>query len=151
VAVSGALTAALTSFLEFKRVEATLIGYNQAADSLYDIRTLWLSLSEHERKLDLLVKTTEEIIQSENASWLQDMQDRLADLYSQVKPDEESEREKPALEKSELEKPALEKPEREKPERHQSEPHQPNPHQPNPHQLNPHQPEPHKSETPQKP
>ena len=89
VAVSGALTAALTSFLEFKRVEATLIGYNQAADNLYDVRILWLALPEKDRKLDLLVKATEEVIQSENASWLQDMQDRLADLYNTTRPEDE--------------------------------------------------------------
>lgn len=90
VAVTGALTAALTSFLEFKRVEATLMGYNQAADNLYDVRILWLALPEKDRKLALLVKATEEVIQSENASWLQDMQDRLADLYNKVRPDDES-------------------------------------------------------------
>lgn len=85
VAVSSALTASFTSFLEFKRIEATLIGYNQAADSLYDVRALWNSLPEAEKNnqgFEVMVKATEEIIQSENASWLQDMQDRLADLYS---------------------------------------------------------------------
>lgn len=89
VAVSSALVAAFTSFLEFKRVEDTLIGYNQAADNLYNVRALWQSLPESKRDVTLLVKTTEEIIQGENASWLQDMQDRLADLYSRAKTDEE--------------------------------------------------------------
>lgn len=85
VAVSGALIAVLTSYLEMQRIEATLVGYNQAADGLYDTRAWWNSLTEKERKnpenFDLLVKTTEGILQSEHDSWLQDMQDRLAELY----------------------------------------------------------------------
>ena len=85
VAVTAALAAALVSYLEYRRVEATVMGYTQAADALYDIRTWWVSLSEAERadfdNFEKLVVNTEETIRSENNSWLQDMQDRLADLY----------------------------------------------------------------------
>ena len=88
VAVTIAVTGALTNYLEFKRVEATLVGYNQAADALYDIRTWWLSRSEREREnpelFSLLVKNTEETIRSEHVSWLQDMQERLSELYGQT-------------------------------------------------------------------
>ncbi len=91
VAVTAALAAALIGYLEYRRVEATVMGYTQAADALYDIRTWWVSLSEAERagfdNFEKLVVNTEETIRSENNSWLQDMQDRLADLYESDKKD----------------------------------------------------------------
>jgi hypothetical protein len=94
VAVTTALVAALANLLEYKRIEASLVGYNQAADALYDIRAWWSSLSPKERqnpeKWALLVNSTESTIHSENASWLQDMQDRLADLYGQADAEENS-------------------------------------------------------------
>ena len=85
VAMTTSLTGAFTNYLEFKRVEANLIGYNQAADALYDIRAWWLALSAAERdqpeNFKKLVESCEETIRNEHASWLQDMQDRLAKLY----------------------------------------------------------------------
>lgn len=85
VAVTAALTAALVNYLEYRRVEVTLVGYNQAADALYDIRTWWYSLSDAAKakpaNFEKLVVNTEETIRSEHNSWLQDMQDRLANLY----------------------------------------------------------------------
>ncbi|MFZ4677841.1 MAG: SLATT domain-containing protein [Nodosilinea sp.] len=84
VAVTATLAAALVNYLEYRRVEATLMGYNQAADTLYDIRTWWLSLPEADKanfkNFEKLVVNTEETIRSEHNSWLQDMQDRLANL-----------------------------------------------------------------------
>lgn len=95
VAVTAALAAAFISYLEYRRVEATVMGYTQAADALYDIRTWWMSLSNAERadfdNFEKLVVNTEETIRSENNSWLQDMQDRLADLYEPDKKDKTSE------------------------------------------------------------
>jgi hypothetical protein len=85
VAVTAAIAASLVNFLEYRRIEVTLVGYNQAADALYDIRTWWYSLSETEKadpkNFEKLVVNTEESIRSEHSSWLQDMQDRLANLY----------------------------------------------------------------------
>lgn len=85
VAVTATLAAALVNYLEYRRVEVTLMGYNQSADALYDIRTWWYSLSAAEQasfnNFEKLVVNTEETIRSEHNSWLQDMQDRLADLY----------------------------------------------------------------------
>lgn len=85
VAVTAALAAALVNYLEYRRVEVTLMGYNESADALYDIRTWWYSLSAAEQanfnNFEKLVVNTEETIRSEHNSWLQDMQDRLADLY----------------------------------------------------------------------
>lgn len=85
VAVTAALATAFINYLEYRRVEVTLMGYNQAADTLYDIRTWWCSLSEAEQadfsNFEKLVVNTEETIRSEHNSWLQDMQDRLENLY----------------------------------------------------------------------
>ncbi|MGD1908831.1 MAG: DUF4231 domain-containing protein [Leptolyngbyaceae cyanobacterium] len=85
VAITTAMVSAFNNYLEFKRVEISLVGYNQAADTLYDIRAWWYSLSDAERSqpesFQKLVISCEETIHSENASWLQDMQDRLAQLY----------------------------------------------------------------------
>ncbi|NEP47924.1 MAG: SLATT domain-containing protein, partial [Moorea sp. SIO3C2] len=90
VAVTTALAAAFSSFLELKRVETTLIAYNQAADDLYDISTWWHGLSDQEKleKFELLVISTERTIQSENVGWVQEMNDALAELYGET---EESE------------------------------------------------------------
>ncbi|WP_169615864.1 DUF4231 domain-containing protein [Nodosilinea sp. P-1105] len=92
VAVTAALAAALINYLEYRRVEVTLVGYNQAADALYDIRAWWYSLAPAQQaapqKFEKLVVNTEETIRSEHNSWLQDMQDRLANLY-------EAERDRP--------------------------------------------------------
>lgn len=97
VAVSTSLAAALAGYLEYKRVEATLVGYNQAADALYDIRAWWRSLSRDDQakpvNFEKLVTSAEETIRSEHTSWLQDMQDRLANLYGDVGDDESSEKE----------------------------------------------------------
>ncbi|MDA0269358.1 MAG: DUF4231 domain-containing protein [Cyanobacteria bacterium] len=85
VAITTAMVSAFNNYLEFKRVEISLVGYNQAADTLYDIRVWWYSLSDAERgefdNFSKLVTSCEETIHSENSSWLQDMQDRLAQLY----------------------------------------------------------------------
>jgi hypothetical protein len=101
IAVSTAFATTLAGYLEFKRVEATLAGYNQAADALYDIRAWWYSLSDEEQSkpvnFEKLVVSTEETIRSEHSSWLQDMQDRLANLYGDVgEEDSEYEEEDPA-------------------------------------------------------
>ncbi|NEQ54848.1 MAG: SLATT domain-containing protein [Leptolyngbya sp. SIO3F4] len=91
VAVTTALGGACTSYLEFKRVEVSLVGYNQAADSLYDIRAWWCSLTNAEKGDEInfskLVSSCESVINSENASWLQDMQDSLSQLYGQSEED----------------------------------------------------------------
>jgi len=85
VAVSSCLIGTVSSFLELKRIEATLVGYNQAGDDLYNINVFWDSLDDETRKkpdnIKKLVETTERAIQSENNSWLQDMQDKLKELY----------------------------------------------------------------------
>lgn len=85
IAISSAIAGALTTYLEMKRVEQTLISYNQAATDLQGIHTWWLSLSDKQKKtsinLDKLVKNTETVIQSEHLGWVQEMRDALDELY----------------------------------------------------------------------
>lgn len=104
VAVTAAMVGALVNYLEYRRIEVTLIGYNQAADALYDIRAWWYSLSATAQTdsglFAKLVSATEETIRSEHSSWLQDMQDRLASLYesseTNAKPETSDQSENPA-------------------------------------------------------
>ena len=87
VAVSGALSAALISTLEFQRIETTLVSCNQAANDLYSIRAWWRALSPdsqlNHQNLERLVSLTENVIQAENAGWVQEMRDALSDMYGE--------------------------------------------------------------------
>ncbi|MBD2462845.1 DUF4231 domain-containing protein [Oscillatoria sp. FACHB-1407] len=86
VAISGALATAFATFLEFKGVETTIVACNTAAADLYDVRTWWRALSDDAKQLsnnvETLVHSAEAIVQSENAGWVQEMRDALAEIYS---------------------------------------------------------------------
>lgn len=86
VAVTSAVVAALSSFLEFKRLETNLIACNLAASDLYDIRTWWRALPDSAKQIpgnkETLIKSTEAVIQGENASWLTEMREALSEIYS---------------------------------------------------------------------
>jgi len=97
IAVTIALVGALTTFLEFKRVETTLTAYNQAATDLDSIRTWWRALPDEDKKgekkqenFEKLVKNTEAVIQSEHAGWVQEMRDALAELYGEAEASDET-------------------------------------------------------------
>jgi hypothetical protein len=85
VAVSSSFAAAFAGFLEFKRVEPNLISCNTAASDLYDLRSWWRALPEAAKQqqpnIEALVNGTEQIIQGENSSWVQEMRDALSELY----------------------------------------------------------------------
>lgn len=85
VAVTSSMAAAFTSFLEFNRVESTLISCNQAASDLYNIRTWWRALppemKAEVKTIELLVENVENVIQAENAGWVQEMRDALTEVY----------------------------------------------------------------------
>jgi hypothetical protein len=94
IAVSSALAAAFTGFLEFKRVETNVIACNLSAADLYDIRIWWNAMSPNaqaqQENIELLVASTERVLQTENAGWLQEMREALAEIYREKKePDEE--------------------------------------------------------------
>jgi hypothetical protein len=97
IAVTIALVGALTTFLEFKRVETTLTAYNQAATDLDSIHTWWHALPDEDKKdekkqenFEKLVKNTEAVIQSEHAGWVQEMRDALAELYEEAESSDET-------------------------------------------------------------
>jgi hypothetical protein len=90
IAVSNAIAASILSFLEFRRFDGTLIGYNQTATNLENILCWWHALtkeSQADRKnVEKLVESSEKVIQAETTGWVQEMKDAMADLY---KADEE--------------------------------------------------------------
>lgn len=85
IAVTNAIAASILSFLEFRRLDSTLIGYNQTATNLENILWWWYALTEDaqgERKnIEKLVESSERVIRSETTGWVQEMKDAMADLY----------------------------------------------------------------------
>jgi len=84
IALTGALVAAIATYLEYQQIENTLLKYNQAATDLGNVRNWWIALSnqdqEQQDNIDILVGHTERILQSEFSGWMQDMQDTLSML-----------------------------------------------------------------------
>ncbi|MCP3964346.1 MAG: DUF4231 domain-containing protein [bacterium] len=84
VPVSVALATALTSYLTQRNVEATLAGYTRAGLELDNVVTWWSGLSAEAKgtraSFAALVNRTETILGSENATWVQSMQETLAQL-----------------------------------------------------------------------
>jgi hypothetical protein len=89
IAVSSSLAAAVTAYLEFRRVETNVISCNISAADLYDIRIWWHALSPDTRtqkgSIETLVISTEAVLQVENAGWLQEMREALAEIYGDKK------------------------------------------------------------------
>jgi hypothetical protein len=98
IAVTTAIVAALTAFLELMRLETTRTAYNQAAEDLDSVRAWWHALPDDDKKADetgqanfeKLVKYTETVIESEHAGWVQEMRDALAELYKETDTDSQS-------------------------------------------------------------
>jgi len=82
VALTVALAAAFASYLEYRQTEYTLVKYNQTLSNLNNVKNIWTAFSEDKRKenFDELVNTTEQILETENTGWVQQMQDALAAL-----------------------------------------------------------------------
>lgn len=89
IAVSSALAAAVTAYLEFRRVETNVVSCNTSAADLYDIRVWWRALSPEARiqrvNVETLVASTEAVLQTENAGWLQEMREALSEIYGDKK------------------------------------------------------------------
>lgn len=98
IAVSSAVAAALTTFLEFRRVESNIVSCNLAAADLYDIRVWWNALpdiaKQDQASIETLVSSTESVMQTENSGWLQEMRDALAEIYSEKKKEEAADKAK---------------------------------------------------------
>jgi len=87
IALTTGLVAALATYMEYKKIEETLMRYNQTATELSSIRSWWVALSSEEQadpaNLDKLVGQTETTIHSEHAQWVQEMQDAMAELRAE--------------------------------------------------------------------
>ncbi len=87
VPVSVAVATALISYLELRNIETHLAGYNRAALGLENVATFWSGLAP-EAKADAanfaaVVDRTETILGSENATWVQEMQQAMATAEDQ--------------------------------------------------------------------
>jgi hypothetical protein len=82
VALTAALAAAFVSYLEYRQTQYTLVKYNQTLSSLNNVKNLWMAFPEDKRKenFDELVNTTEQILETENTGWVQQMHDALTAL-----------------------------------------------------------------------
>ena len=82
VALTAAIAAAFASYLEYRQVEYTLTKYNQTASNLNNAQLLWVGLPEekHSENFSQLVTTTEQILETENMGWVQQMHDALTKL-----------------------------------------------------------------------
>lgn len=93
IALSNAISASILSFLEFRRFDGTLIGYNQTATNLENILCWWHALTKEfqadPKNIEKLVESSEKVIQAETTGWVQEMKDAMADLY---KIDEEADK-----------------------------------------------------------
>lgn len=87
IALTTSMVAALATYLEYRKIEETLMRYNQTATELSSIRSWWVALSSEEQadplNLDKLVGQTETTIHSEHAQWVQEMQDAMAELRAE--------------------------------------------------------------------
>ena len=67
------------------QVVNTLTKYIQAATNLEDVKQWWTALPESEKKeqesFNKLVEATEKILESEQESWVQNMQNAIEKLY----------------------------------------------------------------------
>ncbi len=81
IPVSVSLAAALAGYLELRRIDATLTGYNRAAMSLENVTSWWLGQGEKKQATAAsfaeLVERTETALAAENAEWVQEMQEAV--------------------------------------------------------------------------
>lgn len=84
IAVTTAMVGAITSFIGYTQFENSLRTFNQAATDLESIRIWWRALTEEQRDTqemyDRLVESAESVLQTEQSSWAQNLQDALAEL-----------------------------------------------------------------------
>lgn len=84
IAATTAIATALTAYLQSFQLETTLVKYNQSASDLTTVKGWWRALSKSEREIpknkDLLVESTEKILENELAGWVQRMQDAMAKI-----------------------------------------------------------------------
>ena len=94
VALTTALATALTTSLASRQLEETLVGYNQSAADLANVRDWWTKLSpaakRNPKNIEPLVEVTEKVLETELGGWVQRMENALAQLKAGEKKDDES-------------------------------------------------------------
>jgi hypothetical protein len=84
IALTIAMTAAMTTFLGYRQTEASLLKYNQAVTDLANIRAWWNALSAEEQARPLVVNAlithTEQVLQLAGDGGMHLLHDALADL-----------------------------------------------------------------------
>jgi hypothetical protein len=84
IALTTAMIAAITTYLEYEQVENTLMNYNKASSALIAAKGWWFALSPEARRsqdhLDQLVDQCERVLQREQGGWVQEMTDALAEF-----------------------------------------------------------------------
>ncbi|HKI07633.1 MAG TPA: DUF4231 domain-containing protein [Nitrososphaeraceae archaeon] len=87
VALTIALVALFTTFLEYRQIQNTLIQYNQALTNLINLQNWWTALPADSKNkpenIDKLVDSAETILSSELTGWVQQMQSAMAKIYEQ--------------------------------------------------------------------
>lgn len=87
IALTTTIATSLTTFLQYQKVEEKLMRYNQTATDLMNVHNWWLALSAEEQanpdNIDKLVGQTEMSIHAEHATWVQEMQDALAEMRAE--------------------------------------------------------------------
>ena len=98
VALTTGLATALTSSLASRRLEETLVGYNQSAADLGNVRGWWTKLSpaakRNPKNIDQLVEVTEKVLETELSGWVQRLEDALAQLKAEEEKGEKSDGDK---------------------------------------------------------
>ncbi len=84
VVLTTSLVTALVSFQEYRRLNALIAIYNQAAIGLESIRMWWMTLPEKHKKdadnIEKLVDKTEMVLRTEHDDWLQEVREALTEL-----------------------------------------------------------------------
>jgi uncharacterized membrane protein YgdD (TMEM256/DUF423 family) len=86
VALTTAAVTALTAWVTDFRLDVTLVKYNQTAAHLSNVKYWWSTLSALEKTTNrqTLVDTTEQILETEQSGWVQQMQDAAKQVTARV-------------------------------------------------------------------
>jgi hypothetical protein len=80
IALTAAMAAAVTTYLEYQQVEQNLGKYNQARSELESIRSWWQGLLPNEHNpanFRTLVTRSEQVLETELGGWVRRMQDSV--------------------------------------------------------------------------
>lgn len=104
IALTTALVAAISSYMEQHQMEASLRKYNQAAADLINLRNWWVALSAREQadqaNIDKLVTESERVLQAEFSGWMEEMKDTISKLKEEQEKKLEEIREKRRIEQA---------------------------------------------------